>query len=417
MNTIKANDPLGYIDDVRQAVNSPILKSLFLSQSCLPRENASALEGNIETDWPRAEHLTIGFPELRNDAAKLVSSVGFCRLYGIEVPHEYSLLIDQSWPREILVVAVDEAIRLLQFATKNASTLPQDFDEAEALEDRDYCTSMLFFMMKAWAMFVAIDEQYQFHLSTANDLSSHFSKLMDDLFTAQDAFDAEIQKEEQMSLLSVATELPLLDNWRNMLAKPYLELLPWWLDGTLEEIAEKTKELIDEEFESIPWRFDGSLEDAAETTRKQNTDDNSFPSLTTYSTQSQAKILLANRIQENLSAETRYFLAANAGEQLSPAATKLRQTTFGIVDDLSVKVRLRLDPASNGQWKLVVSLVGQRTERMKYESLKITFSSGDCKDSSFQFGWTETMLQKEEVDDIQSLVLSDQTGIHRRVEL
>ena len=61
------------------------------------------------------------------------------------------------------------------------------------------------------------------------------------LLDSFDAVDGELQQGEQLRLLSVATELPLLDNSCEMLAEPYRDPLPWWLDGTLEVVAAETE--------------------------------------------------------------------------------------------------------------------------------------------------------------------------------
>src|SRR6185437_1496915 len=41
----------------------------------------------------------------------------------------------------------------------------------------------------------------------------------------------------QQPLLSVAAGTELLANWRRLLVEPYRLSLPWWLDGSLEEVA------------------------------------------------------------------------------------------------------------------------------------------------------------------------------------
>lgn len=133
---------------------------------------------------------------------------------------------------------------MLDAATDDARTLPERFDDAEPLEDRLYCTDMLHLLMESWAFFIVIDGEYERHLCSGESIESRFSQLMRRLLDAFTALDNEIQQEGQIRLLSVATELPLLDNWRKMLAEPYRAPLPWWLDGTLEAAAEQTRQEI-----------------------------------------------------------------------------------------------------------------------------------------------------------------------------
>jgi len=53
-------------------------------------------------------------------------------------------------------------------------------------------------------------------------------------------FDEALQTPENLALLSTLVNLPLLENWRQSLAGDYKEVLPWWLDGTLERAAQQS---------------------------------------------------------------------------------------------------------------------------------------------------------------------------------
>jgi len=82
-------------------------------------------------------------------------------------------------------------------------------------------------------------------------------RLLDALATLDD----QLQQDEQIRLLSVATEMSLLDNWRKMLAEPYRDPLPWWLDGRLEAAADEMRQFIDSDqtFRTVPIRARPSL--------------------------------------------------------------------------------------------------------------------------------------------------------------
>lgn len=226
---MKNSDPQGYIAEVMQVV--PVVRELFATKPA--------------RHWPSKEEVFVSYPELQALANKLVSALGYCRIYGIQLPKEVDQLLTGQWPRELIVAAVEELKRILKVATEHASSLPRDFDEAEPLEDRDYCMSVLHLAMETWAMFVAIDEQYQLHLDRGDGLDMTFSRIFNELQDALDSFDTQVQKEEQMKLLSIATELPLLENWRSMLAEPFRTRLPWWLDGELEAKAEQVRQEIE----------------------------------------------------------------------------------------------------------------------------------------------------------------------------
>jgi len=424
MNTVKENDPLGYLGDVEQAMDSPVLKSLFSPHSQLPKEFASTFEGNNETKWPRADILRISFPNLQTEVARFVSAVGFCRLYGIKVPYENAMLIDHAWPREILVTAVDEAISLLKFATESASSLPQDFDQAEALEDRDYCTSMLFLMMKSWAMFVVIDEQYQLHLDTVNDFNTPFSKLMNELFAAKDAFDVEVQQDEQMCLIAVATELPLLENWRNMLTENYAELLPWWLDGTLEKIADTTQTTIEESFDFFApsqvvfGQSISRLKDQSDPTSHQQKP--KYPSMASNSSEDDFMDYWKIPNEFNRTNKVR-FANRRKTQTMDAAAGKakslLLDIEYKIDGDPSVPVRLDERAMANGFWELIIALGGDQSQ--KYLSVVIEFDLGDSsfkREAKFVLDDARFQLTADEAQaKIRSITLLDSSENQRRV--
>lgn len=133
---------------------------------------------------------------------------------------------------------------MLDLAIDDSRALPDRFDGSEPVEDVSHCTSLLHLLMELWAIFIVVDDEYQNEPFDLKCFPSPFGALVRRLLDRFSALDGELQREEQLCLLSVATELPLLENWRQMLVEPYRDPLPWWLDGTLEEAAMRVKERV-----------------------------------------------------------------------------------------------------------------------------------------------------------------------------
>lgn len=212
MSDTRDNDPLGYVDELRTV----------LAAAPLTTGNASPAEVG------QAAYLA-----LRN--------IGYCQLYGITLPPE----LQPAFPGSTVVAAIDDFLCLLLAATSNAKQLPSDFDWADPDEAVDCCTSVLHDRMEVWAAFIGIQAVYKSARKREPALRDLLSFRMCQLWHTIKSLDDVLQQPEQMQLLSAATERPLLDNWRKMLAGKYRKLPPWWLDGTLEQLAAGMGDQID----------------------------------------------------------------------------------------------------------------------------------------------------------------------------
>jgi hypothetical protein len=96
----------------------------------------------------------------------------------------------------------------------------------------------------------SFEEAFRFYVERTGDIDSKLGHQYDKILDAFRSLDSTLQSEEHLRLLSVAVELPLLENWRLMLADPFREALPWWLDGRLETAARAIEEEI-----QIPARY------------------------------------------------------------------------------------------------------------------------------------------------------------------
>ncbi len=296
MNPSRNPDPLGYLDELRESLDS-------LEQF------STAKQPDLAT-------------EFQGTVYGAVSSLGFCRLYGIDVPADLAAQIGAALSPDILVTAARVLSSVLTTAIDDAESLPSRFDDAEAIEDQSICTDFLHQLMEFWAVFVVIDDEYQSCLCNGAP-AVEFSAAMDRVLEGFQAIDDLLQQDERIRLLSVATELPLLENWRRMLAAPFNESPPWWLDGTLEAAAQATsREILSE---------DAYLFRPGVTPTPSPNCHRSFP-------------VFGKVLAEYAARETHYATAAASQvNAMAPAPAALAREAFPLEGDEDVQVKLDLD--------------------------------------------------------------------------
>jgi len=132
----------------------------------------------------------------------------------------------------IAELASDLLSELLNASRRVAEQMEHAATDEELEDFEEVALELIQRRMQAWACLVAIEETVLAIPVSANPgLQDAVTRLLD----ALEAFDAAIYMQRQ--LLSVVATTYLLENWRNSLAPSHAEALPWWLDGTLEEIA------------------------------------------------------------------------------------------------------------------------------------------------------------------------------------
>jgi hypothetical protein len=325
MNEHTEADYFGYLDDLRWAAGLPEIRSALEHQR--PSSATDAVE-----QW-RALGAA---PKITLDISAtylLLSSLGFCRIGGVALPPDVARVLEHPLPAHVLVGALRALIHALEHLAADARELPERFDDAEPIEDVALCTSVLHQLMQTWAAFVAVNESYQEYLNAGGSSSGEFGRLMNEALGAFDRADEITQSDEQLRLLSVAVELPLLENLRRMLKGSFKETLPWWLDGTLERIAASKG---DSSHEVIR---------GCEATGGR-------------STLRSAAALLIRRNQEIGAENSSYPLAANSRRAVGGVEEMLFQTRFPVAEDPQVSVRLQLneDAAGCRQLRLVLVL-------------------------------------------------------------
>ncbi len=205
------DDPFGCTEDLRDALTDPDLEKV-------------GNDGQTGPDGARA-------------AYRLALTLGRCRLFGVDPGEEF----DGVLPSRLALAAASELTRLLLSQSDEAANLGERWDRAvDPSEADNLCAGLLSTRMEAWAVGLALDEAQE---DCEEEERSHASALADAIDRVQDALDRfDVPLEAQTEVLATIANTRLLDNWRALLAAPYKDDLPWWLDGRLEEAACCTEE-------------------------------------------------------------------------------------------------------------------------------------------------------------------------------
>jgi len=174
-------------------------------------------------------------PEAAAAAFRLALCLGYCRLFGVELPAD----IDGILPAREAMAAAEELIAHINHWVQEARELPSRWDTAPPGTSEDYCADLLQACMDGWAAFLAISEAHEDCVVRKEPAAQDFDRVMDRLLDALDRFDDTLREPEIISLLSTLAGTELLENWRKMLGIPGEKFLPWWLDGTLERESQR----------------------------------------------------------------------------------------------------------------------------------------------------------------------------------
>lgn len=199
-------DRHGYVDSLRMALQDPALNEFNLDGSLSPQTTSAIL--------------------------LLTQTIGYCRLYAITIPEE----LDGSLPASTAVSGGQILRSILQDAMQDADGYAERWELCTSQEEMEtLACDMLHVRMHAWAIFVAIDEGVVAAARDGDPGAEELERLITELADAILKFDVALRRDEE--LLISALETQLIVNWRSMLAEEYQHVLPWWLDGTLEQTA------------------------------------------------------------------------------------------------------------------------------------------------------------------------------------
>lgn len=199
-------DPMGWIDDLREALCAPELE---------------------EFDHPEA----VPSRDAKEAAYATAVALGRCRIFGLAVPKE----MDGAMPEPEAIAAAEIATEFVRQWTEDARQLPSEWDQADPWVGQSMCAELLEARMEAHFVMEAVSQALEKSWDEGKDGQDLLVEL-DQLAQALEEFDQALQEPETLALLSTVVELPLLENWRSMLAGVHKECPPWWLDGTLEAV-------------------------------------------------------------------------------------------------------------------------------------------------------------------------------------
>jgi hypothetical protein len=221
-NSTPSRDPFGSRQELDEALGSPDL-------------DAFERGGGIN-------------PEARYAAYQLATALGRCRAFGVAMGGDDGVL-----PVMIAHTASIELADLVQRWREQTRSLGGRWDQSLGVEGEALCLDLIEARMEAWVCTLTLDEAFRGALESADIGLADFRRVYDDAVRGIMEWDEELQAE--LELLASAAETNLLENWRQALAPQYRELLPWWLDGTLEAIAERSFELaLESQPSPVSWR-------------------------------------------------------------------------------------------------------------------------------------------------------------------
>lgn len=226
-------DPLGCRAALEEALSAPALDVFDLPAPPSEQKDVRAPASSSVGRTPSAASA-----ESSAAAYQVAVALGRCRLFGVDLGD-----LDGTLPPRMAVAAAKQLANYLIQWTNDARTLPQRWDDApHPAEAEEMCLELLEARMETWAAYIALDEAFAEALETPEpqdnpQAAAALGAQMDNVPGLINAFDDALI--EQIPLLATAANTELLNNWRALLAQPYREILPWWLDGTLERAADE----------------------------------------------------------------------------------------------------------------------------------------------------------------------------------
>ena len=161
-------------------------------------------------------------------------ALGQCRVSGIDPGQG----LDRMLPAARALGALRWLVGEAEQGLRELERLPDRYDQADPpFELHAVCCGPLEHRMDAWMAVQALDESYLACLERDDPLCDTLAEAWDVLADRTAQWDeALIQSAEY---LCIAADTRLLDNWRTRLTAGHWPLLPWWLDGTLEQTRDQ----------------------------------------------------------------------------------------------------------------------------------------------------------------------------------
>jgi hypothetical protein len=156
----------------------------------------------------------------------LASAIGKCRRYGVSVSDEDQKMLTPA----LANTAISKVRQFISGVEIDLSYLKGRIDEGEGLESEEVCLDILGCRETIAAVLEAVTETYM-REPEAKQLGENIGQIADIIMDLDD------KMQKKADTLSLAASTHWLENQRLLLADEFRELMPWWLDGTLEKRA------------------------------------------------------------------------------------------------------------------------------------------------------------------------------------
>lgn len=173
-------------------------------------------------------------PAHQASALRAAIALGYCRLFGADLGDA-----DGALPLPIAKAATSALHDLIDDTVKRAETLAHDWDSTdEPIERDELCIRLLQDRMDIHAAYIALDEAWLEAYGEQEISWQEYDRALQALTERVERLDAALQQPENLEILSTVAHLPLIENWRILLAGDHQVLMPWWLSGLLSEVAQ-----------------------------------------------------------------------------------------------------------------------------------------------------------------------------------
>lgn len=175
-------------------------------------------------------------PEALRSAYQAAACMGRCRLFGVDAGE-----LDGTLPTGLALAASVQWSAYLGEWIEAAGRLPRAWSEtAEEVEALDRAVDLLTARTESWAVFLAVDEAYQDSVELASPAGPRLGPALRFALDSLDRFDGVLR--DNAAYLAPVAGTELLNNLRSLLAPGYGRTLPWWLDGSLEDLWKRIRE-------------------------------------------------------------------------------------------------------------------------------------------------------------------------------
>ena len=169
-------------------------------------------------------------PSFQRACLWLAVTLGYCRLTDTGLGDCDGVLPDNF----AMAAARELSNQLRNLLAQLKGFVVSDKTNMESCEYSETVSGFLHARMDFWAARTAVDEAYMDDPQREPNANEAFLELCAQVSRDEEVLDAEMQ--EHLDILHNAGGTNLLSNLRSILHPAYSNVLPWWLDGRLEQV-------------------------------------------------------------------------------------------------------------------------------------------------------------------------------------